>query len=57
MQTWKARRSGGRITITSKNADGSETKIFNVDTLEPGERGFIVATDKHGQTHQLPIAA
>ena len=57
MQTWKARRSGGRITVTGKNADGSETKIFNVDTLEPGERGFIVATDKHGQTYQLPIAA
>lgn len=57
MQNWKARRSGGRITITGKGADGKEMKIPNVDTIEPGPPGCVVATDKDNRTYQLPVAA
>lgn len=57
MQNWKARRSGGRITITGKDADGKDVKIPNVDTIEPGMPGHVIATDKDNRTWQLPVAA
>ncbi len=44
---WRARRAGGRITITH-----STGKVPNVDVIEP-EDGKTVATDKNGQKYEL----
>lgn len=49
---WRARRAGGRITVTGKEADGSAGKIVGVDAIWP-QGGEIVAIDKHGTVHAL----
>jgi hypothetical protein len=57
---WKARRAGGRITITGLNKDGDDAKIVGVDRILPtadaGESGYIWAEDKDGEKHRLMLA-
>jgi hypothetical protein len=53
LQNWKARRAGGRITIT--HATG---KVVGVDCIQPENarnppRAVIVATDKDGRKYEL----
>lgn len=49
---WKARRAGGRITITGKAPGGDAAKIVGVDVIEPrGSRVFAV--DRNGDEHEL----
>ncbi len=54
----KAKRAGGRITITGEHEDGTPFKVSNVDTIEfaPGPGLVPVATDKNGDTYTLPSA-
>jgi len=49
---WKARRAGGRITVTGKDEEGESAKIVGVDYIEPRGR-MIVAVDKDGEEHIL----
>lgn len=57
LRKWKARRAGGRITVTGENHDtGAQDKITNVDTIEPPEQSNaheVIATDKDGVKHRL----
>lgn len=58
MKNWIARRSGGRITVTGQNDEGSEEKIANIDTIKPHPTGrFLIAMDKHGCSHTLELTA
>lgn len=50
---WKARRAGGRITVTG-SAGGGPVKIVGVDVIEP-RGGQVIATDKNGENHTLVI--
>lgn len=53
---WKARRAGGRIAITGKNAENHEpAKIVGVDVIEP-RGGNCVAVDKDNPVHTLTVA-
>lgn len=52
---WKARRSGGRITINGKDEAGQPFKAPNIDTIEPTPAG-IIATDKGGDRFLLATA-
>lgn len=54
LTNWKARRAGGRITVTGTDENGKAAKIVGVDVIEPAV-GFALATDKHGATHRLEI--
>jgi hypothetical protein len=54
MFSWKARRAGGRITITGKDSGGETAKIVGVDRIEP-INGRIMATDKLGDQHELVL--
>jgi hypothetical protein len=49
---WRARRSGGRITIQAVDETGHETKRSNIDTIELVD-GKVIATDKDGETFEL----
>ena len=49
---WKARRSGGRITITGNDESGAAEKWPNIDTIENVE-GRIVATNKDREQFEL----
>lgn len=55
LKNWKARRAGGRITVTGDETDGTAGKIVGVDYIEPreAEGGRIVAVDKNGVEHEL----
>lgn len=44
---WKAKRAGGRITITGKDEEGEDIKVVGVDTIE-ASRPHPVATDLNG---------
>lgn len=46
---WRARRAGGRITVTH-----SSGKVPNVDVIEP-RRGKIVAIVKDGREFELSL--
>lgn len=53
---WKARRSGGRITITGDDETGHPGRWPNIDTIEPvfvGNRSVIVATNKDREEFEL----
>jgi hypothetical protein len=52
LSSWKAKRAGGRITVSGVDEHGQTAKIPNIDTIEPAS-GFAVATDKNGTTHRL----
>lgn len=52
ISNWKARRSGGRITITGHDETGTAERWPNIDTIEQRD-GAIVATDKDGQQFRL----
>jgi hypothetical protein len=52
LKYWKARRAGGRITMTGKADDGSERKVVGVDSIEATDAG-IIATDKNGVKYLL----
>lgn len=60
LRAWKARRAGGRITVTGTNIDSGEPdKITNVDTIEPPSNHAaheVHAKDKHGVVHRLIFA-
>lgn len=49
---WRARRSGGRITITGSDETGTAERWPNIDTIEKKD-GSIVATNKDGETFEL----
>ncbi|HZT50534.1 MAG TPA: hypothetical protein VFA22_01290 [Stellaceae bacterium] len=51
---WKARRSGGRITITGRDETGVEVKVPNVDTIEV-RNGQVIAVDKDGDAWLLKV--
>ena len=51
---WKARRAGGRITVTGKDSGGDAAKIVGVDVIEP-RNGRIIAKDKTGEEHLLVL--
>lgn len=57
LTNWKARRAGGRITVTGTDAaTGQPGKIVGVDYIEPrvvGRLPRIVAVDKNAVTHTL----
>lgn len=59
IQQWKAKRSGGRITITGQDGRGAAVKVANVDTIEARPQAssvpscVIVATDKNGAEYRL----
>ncbi len=61
IKDWTARRAGGRITITGKDADdGEPIKIVGVDRIEAGAKHALggpakppVATDKSGDRYEL----
>lgn len=58
LQEWRAKRAGGRITVYGRWVGDrtNEVKIVGVDKIEPGRgagRGYVVATDKNGDTHRL----
>lgn len=54
LTNWKARRAGGRITVTGTDADGKDAKIVGVDVIQPRD-GKIVAIDKNSEEHTLAI--
>lgn len=54
LTNWRARRAGGRITVTGKEADGTDGKIVGVDVITPRD-GKIIATDKNGTEHALAL--
>lgn len=49
---WKARRSGGRITVKGQDETGAAESWPNIDTIEPID-GRIVATNKDGEQFEL----
>jgi hypothetical protein len=58
IKDWKARRAGGRITITGIDADtdggGHPVKIVGVNVIEAGASGKPpTATDRNGETYEL----
>ena len=54
LTNWKARRAGGRITVTGIDIDtGEAAKIVGVDVIEPSGKGRIVALDKNNVAHTL----
>lgn len=51
---WKAKRAGGRITITGVTTDGQPIKVTGVDMIECGKAGEVpTATDKDGVKYYL----
>lgn len=52
LKNWKARRAGGRITITGFDEAGNPAKVVGVDVIEPRGR-LIVAVDKDRGEHIL----
>lgn len=58
LTAWKARRAGGRITITGLGEDGAPAKIVGVDMIYPDTDSmgsFCAAKDKNGEVHKLDI--
>ena len=59
LSNWKARRAGGRITVTGTDAvSGEARKIVGVDRIEPSNRPnamCVLAFDLHGNRHTLAI--
>jgi hypothetical protein len=59
LTNWKAKRAGGRITITGLDPQGHERKIVGVDLIEGTAKSGgqtsnkITATDKDGKVHIL----
>lgn len=63
---WKARRSGGRITITGIDETGHAIKVAAIDTItvekvaitvdKMVDRPVVVATDKNGERFELVVA-
>jgi hypothetical protein len=53
LTNWKARRAGGRITVTGTGRDGQPTKIVGVDLIEPSPGGGCLAHGKDGIVHDL----
>lgn len=53
--SWKARRAGGRITITGTDSAGAGAKIVGVDVIAP-RRDRVFAIDKDGEEHELVLA-
>lgn len=54
LYNWKAKRAGGRITITGENVNDEKIKIVGVDKIEAGAFGSSpTATDKNGKKYQL----
>lgn len=51
LRNWKAKRAGGKITITGVNQDDRPEKVVGVDTIEAGNPP--VATDKSGKRYLL----
>lgn len=52
---WKARRAGGRITISGKDSGGASAKIVGVEAIT-SRSGRVFATDKDGEEHDLVLA-
>lgn len=53
LKHWKARRSGGRITITAADAAGSVVKRAGIDTIERAPDGRVIAKDHKGNSFLL----
>lgn len=53
---WKARRAGGRITLTGQNWKGEQVKIVGVVDIQALEDG-IIATDKNSVKYVLGTPA
>jgi hypothetical protein len=55
LRNWKARRAGGRITISGVDAStGEPVKVAGVDAIEPGEDGPIAI---HHEGERFGLAA
>lgn len=54
LKSWKARRSGGRITINALDDTGAPVKVPNVDTIVC-DSGRVIATDKAGDKYHLTV--
>lgn len=52
LRNWRAKRSGGSITVHGETADGTPKKLTRVTALRV-QRGEIVATTADGLDHQL----
>lgn len=55
LKDWKARRAGGRITVTGTDENGNDAKITNVEFVEP-VRNHCRAVDKDGNEHHLSMS-
>lgn len=55
LYNWKARRAGGRITITGKTKLGQTDKIVGVDYIEPMTNTCCRAVDKDHVEHRLHL--
>lgn len=53
LSDWSAKRSGGRITITAKNAKGEAVKIGGIEIINSRPGKTPVATDKDGGKYEL----
>lgn len=57
VRKWRARRVGGRITVTGEDAvTRLDTKITNIDSILPpphASDGFVYAVDHAGNQHKL----
>lgn len=53
LKNWRARRAGGRITLTAVDAATDQPiKVVGVDVIESTPDG-VIATDKNGGTYRL----
>jgi len=52
IRSWSAKRAGGRITITGKDAGGDDVKIVGVDKIEAATP-YPIAVDQHGDRYSL----
>jgi hypothetical protein len=59
LTNWKARRAGGRITVTGTNKEGAPDKIVGVDRIEPRHDcdSAVFAFDRFGEVHILKLSA
>ena len=58
LKNWKARRSGGRITITGVDETGESKSIANIDAIEVNpSTGSVFAFHRDGHVVQLDITA
>lgn len=60
LRGWKARRAGGRITVTGIDIEtNADAKIVGVENITPPadhSKHEVVATDRHGTIHRLIFA-